>query len=235
MFYRILMIKIIILCCWLDENIHLQCNTSIYPYEENKRPYPVLSDFIYKYKVYKTKDRSQSPIALAVAMQDKDNRENYILDGTGGFGVDAFFLAYLGFNIVVLERDPVIYTLLKDGYHRGMQYKKLENILNRMKIINISVEDFLEKKQYEKKPNVIYLDPSYIGIKTERRPHKSESRIIRLLAGPSPNIDNLVQFCRGHALEKVVLKDYSKEITEGHGLTNTYKSRFERYRVFQPV
>lgn len=75
---------------------------------------------------------SKSPIIKAVTISGKPREETIILDCTGGrqrtsylnllgLGTDSFVLASMGFNVHVFERDPIIYSLLRDGYERGLQ------------------------------------------------------------------------------------------------------------------
>lgn len=57
----------------------------------------------------------------ALTLPNKPITETTVLDGTGGLGIDAFIMAYLGAQVTVLERSPIVYTLLKDGLNIAVQ------------------------------------------------------------------------------------------------------------------
>jgi len=219
----------------LDEKINLKCNHSLYSYNETKKPLPIYCDFLTHYKILKTKDRSESPAFLAVKMNKIDFKNSYILDATGGIGLDAFFFAYMGMNVVILERDPMIFTLLQDGYHRGMQFDGLKDILERMNIINISMEEYLENLGDSSKPNVIFLDPTYPSTKGKFSPFiKTTLRIIRFLVGPSSSTSSLLDISKKYAIEKVVLKlRLGDKAIETDGIIKVFKSRTESFYVYE--
>lgn len=97
--------------------------------------------------------RGQEPIARAVGL--KSGVELTVLDGTAGWGSDAFLLAKLGAHVIAVERSPVVLALLKDGIERAR---------TRYPDVNITLQqgdtvDYLEGlKNF---PDVIYLDPMF--------------------------------------------------------------------------
>jgi len=60
----------------------------------------------------------KQPLARAVGMKPGFNPR--ILDVTGGLGRDAFILASLGCEIMVLERNPIIFELLHNAWQRAL-------------------------------------------------------------------------------------------------------------------
>ena len=67
-----------------------------------------------------------------------------VLDTTAGQGRDSFILASLGCDITLLERNKVIYLLLKNAIENAKNNDELKNIVKNMTIINQDSVKFLE-------------------------------------------------------------------------------------------
>lgn len=46
-----------------------------------------------------------------------------VVDATGGLGIDAFVLTYFGVHMTIIERNPIVYTLLREGYEVARQVR----------------------------------------------------------------------------------------------------------------
>ena len=49
--------------------------------------------------------------------------EMRVVDATGGLGIDAFVLTYFGVHMTIIERNPIVYTLLREGYEIARQVR----------------------------------------------------------------------------------------------------------------
>ena len=84
-----------------------------------------------------------------------------VLDATAGLGRDAFVLADLGCNIVLCEREPVVFELLRAGMASALVANDpwLATVTARM---HLSAGDVRKKQPEEMRgSDVIYLDPMF--------------------------------------------------------------------------
>lgn len=109
---------------------------------------------------YRIKNIHQEPIYKAMGIKKKYFPN--IIDATGGLGTDAFILASLGCQVLMLENNPVIAILLFDAITRN--FKKIHknnyyNVNTRLSLVYTSNHTFLKNTKI--KPDVIYLDPMF--------------------------------------------------------------------------
>lgn len=107
-------------------------------------------------------------IAKAVGLNKTKNIS--VLDLTAGLAKDAFVLAGLGCDIVMLEQHPVLVLLLQDALQRarqaGQQDATLLGILERMNLLAGNSLTYLQqqtknREQARVEPQVVYLDPMF--------------------------------------------------------------------------
>ena len=108
----------------------------------------------------KTAGRKQ-PLAKAVGFHLKSDLK--ILDVTAGLGRDVLFLAHLGADVTLLERHPLISSLLADAIYRlGLQsqYTELSKRLHHDCVDScVFMQECLDKEHCFF--DVIYLDPMF--------------------------------------------------------------------------
>ncbi len=89
-------------------------------------------------------------IAKAVGVSGKFAPQ--VLDLTAGLGGDGFVLASLGCKVCMLERNPVVHSLLADGLSRGVQagheYRQqgddeLEQVISRLSLLEGNAANYL--------------------------------------------------------------------------------------------
>ena len=102
-------------------------------------------------------------IAKAVGLSGKFCPK--VLDVTAGLGADAFVLASLGCQMQLIERNPIVYCLLKDGLERAIllsnEDPSLLEVINRMALINTESANYLSSIENEDRPDIIYVDPMF--------------------------------------------------------------------------
>ena len=81
------------------------------------------------------------------------------IDATAGLGEDSFFLAAAGFHVTLYERNPVIYTLLRDALERAAQVPELAEIAGRMTAVHGNSIEAMA--QADPAPDVVLLDPMF--------------------------------------------------------------------------
>ncbi len=161
-------------------------------------------DFLSDSMTYRRQHGGGIKQALARAVGIKPGIRPSVLDATAGLGIDSFLLASLGCNVTMIERSPLLATLLEDGLERAEEDQKLQQ----------AVPDKLTLRQgdavqimagLKKRPDTIYLDPMYPH-KRKSALNKQEMRIIRQLVGDDIDAGSLLDAALLHAGKRVVVK-----------------------------
>lgn len=147
--------------------------------------------------------RSQ-PLARAVGLKGGANPR--IVDATAGLGRDAFVLACLGAEVILLERSPVLAALLTDALMRAQIDPALDPAIPaRMTLMHTNAVNWLRDCVEEQRPDVVYLDPMYPH-RTKSALVKKEMRILRALVGDDDDAGELLAAALGCAKRRVVVK-----------------------------
>ncbi len=92
--------------------------------------------------------------------KDQITDSSWIFDATAGIGYDSWFLASAGFNMILFERNPVVFKLLEDGLQRAQTNPKTAETANRMVILE---GDFLKASEYlpDLIPDMVLIYPMF--------------------------------------------------------------------------
>jgi len=147
-------------------------------------------------------------IAKAVGL--RKGKRPAVLDATAGLGVDGFILASLGCVVTLIEREPSVHALLEDGLKRSRAYaagedKDLEEILQRITLLQADALDCLKPGGTTPAAEVIYLDPMFPERK-KAAAVKKEMQIFHRLVGPDSDADGLLAAALDSDAERVVVK-----------------------------
>lgn len=155
-----------------------------------------------------------------------------ILDATAGLGRDAFVMASLGCEVVLLERQPVIAALLEDGLQRARAAGgEVAEIAGRMQLIHCDAISAL-RDWSGAIPQVIHLDPMF--------PHreksalvKKEMRLFRPLAGDDDDAPELLAAALQLASHRVAVKRSRKApAIAGPAPSAELKGQSSRYDIY---
>ncbi len=155
-----------------------------------------------------------------------------LLDATAGLGRDAFVLAALGCDVIMLERQPVIAALLADGLERARQSGgKVADIAGRMRLIQADAIQTMRDWEGPV-PQVIHLDPMF--------PHrdksalvKKEMRLFRPLAGDDTDAPALLEAALQLASHRVAVKRARKApAIEGQAPSAQLTGQSSRYDIY---
>lgn len=194
-----------------------------------KAPGPVYVDFLKGALAHRHLfggGRRGQLIARAVGL--KTYSHPTVLDLTAGLGRDAFILATLGCNVTMLERNPIIAALLKEGLARAQTaewFKSLE-----LKLIETEAQSYLLKLKTSY--DVIYMDPMYpIGKKSALV--KKEMRVLRHVVGKDEDALQLLEIALKKAKYRVVVKRpiLALKLTDANP-TIFYKGKSSRFDVY---
>jgi 16S rRNA (guanine1516-N2)-methyltransferase len=176
-----------------DADLYLVVGERLELREANAQTGPVYMDFE---TLAKRPRQSKDLIAKAVGV--KGSYRPTVIDATAGLGQDAFTLASYGCRVLMLERSPVIASLLEDGLERA---KGLETVSR----LSLQVGDAKVLLSTFEKPDVIYLDPMYPDLGKSAAKRK-EMRLFRDLVGDDTDIDELFEIAVKAASKRVVIK-----------------------------
>ena len=143
------------------------------------------------------------PLAKAIGL--KKGATPTIIDATAGFARDAFVLANLGCPITLIERNPVIATLIEDALNRAQDDDEVGDVIKRMTLINNDAVAYLNNLEEQNRPEVIYMDPMYPS-REKSALVKKDMRLLHQLAGPDTDSEELLSTARKTALKRVVVK-----------------------------
>lgn len=170
------------------------------------------------------------PLAKAIGL--KKGATPTIIDATAGFGRDAFVLANLGCQITLIERNPLIATLLKDALHRAADNHEINDVITRMSVIHHDAIAYLSKLEPQARPDVIYMDPMFPS-REKSALVKKDMRLLHQLAGSDTDSEQLLTTARKSALKRVVVKrPKSAPFVGEQKPTTSIESKNTRYDVY---
>ncbi len=170
----------------------------------------------------------KQPLARAVGIQP--GYRPVVFDGTAGLGGDGFTLASLGCRVILSERNPVIYHLLRDGLQRAHAVPATSETANNITLLK---GDTIQQLTESEEPiDTIYLDPMY--------PHRVSSalgkktmRVLRDIVGDDTDAGLLFKAALDSKARRVAVKRPRKapQISE---LAPSYviKGKSSRYDIY---
>lgn len=136
-----------------------------------RAPNPVYVDFLQGAMGYRKQQKSLSKELIAKAVGKKSGGMIDVLDATAGFGRDAFILALLGCRVRMIERNPIVALLLRDGLERAESDSETAAVIDRMSLMNMDAALFMQQMEPQQRPDVVYLDPMF--------PEKRKSALVK--------------------------------------------------------
>lgn len=87
-----------------------------------------------------------------------------LIDATAGLGHDGLLLAWLGAQVTLVERHPILWALLQASHQQAAQHPDLVAVCARMQIVHAESTDYLAQHQAD----VVYLDPMFPVVESAR-------------------------------------------------------------------
>ena len=112
----------------------------------------ILCDFASSEHSHRRRHGGGNGQAIAKAVGVSGKFAPQVLDLTAGLGGDGFVLASLGCNVCMLERNPIVHSLLADGLSRGVtagrEYAQqgddeLEQVISRLSLLEGNAASYL--------------------------------------------------------------------------------------------
>lgn len=140
------------------------------------------------------------PIAKALGLSPKISP--VVLDMTAGLGRDAFVVASLGAEVVMVERHPIVAALLQNGLERAQSaLSDVATIAKRMCLLKQSSLNLRVSSQYD----MVYVDPMFPERK-KKAAVKKDMAAFHQLVGQDDDADDLLGLALSLAEYRVVVK-----------------------------
>lgn len=164
---------------------------------------PIYIEDIYSKVRGRTKFKDE---LLIQAINIKVDTNPIIFDLTAGFGKDAALLANYGYNVIMVERNYILATIL--FYALTMSFLPAQ-------IVNLTYEDSIDfiKKYQGAAPQVIYIDPMFKH--KVKSLAKKEMQLIQLLIDEdyiNDNIELLFQSSLNIVKNKLIIKRDNNQV-----------------------
>jgi len=166
---------------------------------------PTRVDFLDARLAYRLEtSRRSDGLPKAVGL-DKSPDSLSVLDCTAGMGVDAYILAAMGCDVVMLEKNPLMAALLRDGLNRATpgRNSQLKATMQRLSFIHIDAHQYLDNPASI--PDVIYLDPMF-PVRQKSARVKKDMALMQQFLEPNQDVDVLMTRALAVADRRVVLK-----------------------------
>ena len=173
--------------------------------EKMQRPFCI--DFTHGTQFYRREHATLKSEMLARSLGVKPQDHRLIVDATAGLGKDGFILAALGFRMILLERAPVLYLLLKDAMARANLHALTKPATERLQLVHTDSIQWLNNYQRsgQEPISVVYLDPMFPPRQKSAAVKKDLSLLQRLLP-PTCDQEPLLRAALACATKRVVVK-----------------------------
>lgn len=172
-------------------------------------------------------------IAKAVGL--KGQSKPTVLDCTAGLGTDAYVLAALGCEVTLLERNPIVHALLKDGIKRaqGVNDPQVNAAIARMVLLEPGdAAAYLESRQGDILASVLYLDPMF-PLRKKSAQVKKAMQVFHAIVGDDADAGALLPLALGAAGNRVVVKrPRHAPFLKGAPASHSVEGQRNRYDVY---
>ncbi|MDP7006080.1 MAG: class I SAM-dependent methyltransferase [Phycisphaerales bacterium] len=159
---------------------------------------------------------------------------NTIVDATAGLGFDAARMAMVGFNVIAIERSPVISIMLRDGLWRAGQIPELsEKIGGRLSLVEGDSRCLLSNYCGV---DVVYIDPMFPPKRKKSALPPGKIQTLQTIVGfeNQDESEQLFNLAMESAINRVVVKRpiHAPAFKENH--VAVHKGKLVRYEVYKP-
>jgi 16S rRNA (guanine1516-N2)-methyltransferase len=163
--------------------------------------------------------------------QSLGRKTRTVVDATTGWGQDSLHIFRMGYELLCMERSPVMAELLLDGFKRLAQQDWMQRLnLQAPGLLTGNAIDLLAN--LETRPDCIYLDPMFPPKRKKSAIAKKSMMILRDLLGDDEDKEQLFAAALRAAGKRVVVKspDYAKPL--GGKPDESFQGKLLRYDVY---
>jgi len=166
--------------------------------------------------------------ALAHALGRKTRT---VVDATTGWGQDSLHIFRMGYEVLCIERSPVMAELLLDGFKRLVELEWMQKLnLQSPRLLIGNAIDLLAA--LESQPDCIYLDPMFPPKRKKSALPKKAMMVLRDLLGDDQDKEQLFAAALMATGKRVVVKspDYAEPL--GGKPNESFHGKLLRYDVY---
>jgi len=166
--------------------------------------------------------------ALAQALGRKTKT---VVDATTGWGQDSLHIFRMGYELICIERSPIMSELLTDGFHRLANVDWMQNLyLQPPQLLSGNAIELLAT--LTNPPDCIYLDPMFPPKRKKSALAKKPMTILRDLLGDDHDKEQLFAAAIAACGKRVVVKspDYAEPLSGKP--TESFQGKLMRYDVY---
>lgn len=166
--------------------------------------------------------------ALAHALGRKTRT---VVDATTGWGQDSLHIFRMGYEVLCIERSPVMAELLLDGFKRLVELEWMQKLnLQSPRLLIGNAVDLLAA--LESQPDCIYLDPMFPPKRKKSALPKKAMMVLRDLLGDDQDKEQLFAAALMATGKRVVVKspDYAEPL--GGKPNESFHGKLLRYDVY---
>lgn len=141
---------------------------------------------------------------LVKALGRRGPRDTSVLDATAGLGRDGFLLARAGCNVTMVERNPVLFVMLRAALEAALEDPEATGPAARIQLVFGDSRSWMDA--HPQAVDIVYLDPMFPA-RSKSAAVKKEARLLQALTVEAPEDDaKLLQSGLCCARERVIVK-----------------------------
>jgi 16S rRNA (guanine1516-N2)-methyltransferase len=161
-------------------------------------------DFVKQIKSIRARKLAGENLLKAIG---KKNKNIKIYDLTAGLGRDALILALAGYEVVMVENNHLIFTMLDAAYKKLIEEDKM--LAQRISLVKEDNYNFVSRLSVGE--NILfYLDPMFPD-RIKSAQVKKEMQIMQKICDKTNNLEKLLNLCLTRANVVVKRPKFSKE------------------------
>jgi 16S rRNA (guanine1516-N2)-methyltransferase len=157
-----------------------------------------------------------------------------VIDATAGFGKDAMLLALMGYNVIAIEKSPIISVLLRDGMYRAQLNTELNQAIGgRLQFVESNSINYFSNL---KNPEVIYIDPMFPPKKKKSALPPGHIQALQSIVGHENQTESTIMFeaALQTATQRVVIKRPTHSQHQKENPVAVHEGKTIRYEVYRP-
>lgn len=162
-------------------------------------------------------------------------KTRHIIDATGGWGGDALLMCTQGYQVTVLERNPVMALILSDAMCRlSKSTWAIDNNVSAPKVAHTDSVMFFSENKLQANIDCVYLDPMFPQKKKKKAAVNKQMQLLQWMVGQDIDASSLVENALAAGAPRISVKrpDYAEPLFRKP--SNQFSSKLVHYDVYLP-